>query len=115
MYSAVREASLQPSCGPPRSPAGKQSDVSARTCWTVNLFRTNCTQPMERHMTILKLAQRAVAAAAFVAAGSAFAANPALNLVSGSGTLAVDPSAAGQLTALSLSLIPCPARPPRQA
>lgn len=59
-------------------------------------------------MTILKLAQRAVAAAALVAAGSAFAANPALNLVSGSGALAVDPSAAAQLTALSLSLTPVP-------
>lgn len=58
-------------------------------------------------MTILKLAQRAVAAAAFLAAGSAFAA-PALNLVSGSGALTVDPSAAGQLTALSLSLTPVP-------
>lgn len=72
------------------------------------MLRTNRIQPMERHMTILKLAQHAVAAAAFVAAGSAFAANPALNLVSGSGTLTVDSSAASQLTALGLSLTPVP-------
>lgn len=57
-------------------------------------------------MTFLKLAQRAVAAAAFLAAGSAFAANPALNLVNGTGQLSLSSSASSQLTALKLSLTP---------